>query len=148
MPRSDEEQPATVATWGWRFHHVGVPTDRRLPGEEETPALGMFVSGFRTSAYGVEWMRFADDSAVHPPIRTRPHIAFVVDDLRAALADKAVIAPPSSPSLCPCAGRRRDRGRDPRDLAAHDRARSVVRRTWSVGGVGRDGDPPLTRGSA
>ncbi len=96
--RRDREPPRATAEWGWRFHHVGVPTTTPHPGEVHLEALGMHVSGFPTSPYGVEWMRFDPKSPVHELIRTVPHVAFVVDDLDAALEGKDVLSPPSEPS--------------------------------------------------
>jgi len=58
----------------------------------------MHVSGFDTSPFGVEWMRFDDDSPLPELIRTVPHLAFVVDDLDAALAGRDVLFPAGSPS--------------------------------------------------
>ena len=28
--RSDHEPPTAVAEWGWRYHHMGIPTDQQL----------------------------------------------------------------------------------------------------------------------
>jgi hypothetical protein len=58
----------------------------------------MYVSGFSSSPYGIEWMRFESDSPLPEIIRTVPHIAFEVDDLEAALQNQEVIFPPGSPS--------------------------------------------------
>jgi len=97
-PRLDHELPRAIAEWGWRFHHVGIPTAAPRPGETHLAAFGMHVSGFPESPYGVEWMRFDADSPISELIRTVPHLAFVVDDLEAALEGKEVLTPPSSPS--------------------------------------------------
>jgi hypothetical protein len=40
-----------------------------------------YVSGFGTSPFGIEWMRFEKDSPIDPLIQSVPHIAFEVDDL-------------------------------------------------------------------
>ena len=58
----------------------------------------MHVAGFETSPYGIEWMRFEDDSPVTELVRRMPHMAFEVDDLDAALQGKELLGPPSSPS--------------------------------------------------
>jgi len=97
-PRLDHELPFAVSEWGWRFHHLGVPTSAARPGEVYLAAFKMYVSGFESSPYGVEWMRFEPGSPVPELIRTVPHLAFVVDDLDAALAGKEVLTPPNSPS--------------------------------------------------
>ena len=59
----------------------------------------MYVSGFDTIPFGIEWMRFEPDSPVNALVRRVPHLAFGVDDLDAELAKHAflLLAPPGSP---------------------------------------------------
>jgi hypothetical protein len=96
--RRDHEPPAAITRWGWRFHHLGIPTTRPRPGEKHLARLKLYVSGFDTSPYGIEWMRFEPTCAVSDLVRTVPHIAFEVDDLEAALEGKEVLAEIASPS--------------------------------------------------
>jgi hypothetical protein len=79
--RQDHEQPAAIQKWGWRYHHTGIPTAECRPGERYLRQYGMYVSGFEESPFGIEWMRFDDDSPIPPVIRTVPHVAFEADDL-------------------------------------------------------------------
>jgi hypothetical protein len=58
----------------------------------------MYVSGFETSPYGIEWMRFEPGSPVSELVRTVPHIAFVVDDLDAEIEGKELLGGVSEPS--------------------------------------------------
>ncbi len=96
--RQAHEQPLAATKWGWRFHHLGIPTTVPHPGEVFLPHLKIHVAGFETSPFGIEWMRFDPDCRVHELVRTVPHLAFEVDDLEAALAGRRVISPTSSPS--------------------------------------------------
>jgi hypothetical protein len=96
--RADREPPAATGRWGWRYHHVGVPTDRPRAGERYLAAWKVHVSGFETSPFGVEWMRYEPGSPVHELVRTVPHLAFEVDDLEAALEGREVLTPPNSPA--------------------------------------------------
>lgn len=98
MHREDYEQPEAISRWGWRFHHLGIPTDRELSDATALPEYGMHVSGFESSPYGIQWMRFTSNSPVHELVKTVPHLAFEVDDIESALAGKTVITPPNSPS--------------------------------------------------
>lgn len=98
MARQDHEPPCATGEWGWRFHHIGVPTQEPRPGERYLPQFGMYVSGFPASPYGVEWMRFDPDSPLDEIVRTVPHVAFEVDDIDRALEGKEVLTPPNSPS--------------------------------------------------
>lgn len=98
--RSDKELPEAVAAWGWKYHHTGVPTEEIRPNEKYLPQFKMHVSGFNTSPYGIEWMRFEKGSPIHTLIRTVTHVAFVVDDLDAELKRSGmnVITEPNPPS--------------------------------------------------
>jgi len=96
--RRDHEPPAAVAERGWRYHHLGVPTRTPRAGERHLAHLKIYVSGFDTSPYGIEWMRFEAGCQVSELVRTVPHLAFEVDDLDKALEGKELLSPPSSPS--------------------------------------------------
>ncbi len=96
--RRDHEPPPATARWGWRYHHTGIPTRRRRPGERYLARFGMYVSGFPESPYGVEWMRFEAGSPVSKLVQTVPHVAFEVDDIDAALEGKEVLTAPGRPS--------------------------------------------------
>jgi hypothetical protein len=96
--RKDDEFPAATAREGWRYHHLGIPTKIPRQGEKHLPAFGLYVSGFETSACGIEWMRFEEGSPVSELIQTVPHIAFVVDDLEAAIEGKEILTGINSPS--------------------------------------------------
>ena len=96
--RKDNELPLATVDWGWQYHHTGIPVKDPIPGERYIPHLKMYVAGFETSPYGIEWMRFEDDAPIHELIRTVPHVAFVVPDLEEALKGKDVLTGPESPS--------------------------------------------------
>ena len=81
-----------------RYHHLGIPTSESRPGERYLPEFGMHVSGYETSPFRIEWMRFDEDSPVPELVRRMPHIAFEVDDLEAALEGRDVLIAPNSPS--------------------------------------------------
>ena len=81
-----------------KYHHLGIPTTQPRPGERYLAHLKVYVVGYETSAYGVEWMRFDPDCNVPELVRTVPHVAFEVEDLDAELAGKEVIIAPTSPS--------------------------------------------------
>ena len=81
VQREDFEPPTAVVEWGWKYHHMGIPTTEKKPNEKYIPHLKFYVSGFSKSPYGVEWMRFEKDSPIHELIQRVPHIAFEVDDL-------------------------------------------------------------------
>jgi hypothetical protein len=98
--RLDFEPPLSVEKWGWKYHHLGIPTNRIMPGEKYLPQFKLYVSGFSTSPFGVEWMRFEDDSPINPLIKTISHIAFTVDDLEKELRTRGlkIITEPNQPA--------------------------------------------------
>ena len=98
--RQDHEPPPAIAEWGWRYHHTGIPTTGPIENEKYLPQYKFHCGGFCSSPFGIEWMRFDDDSPVHELIKTVPHVAFEVDDLDLELQkhDFNIISPPGSPS--------------------------------------------------
>jgi len=80
------------------YHHIGIPTDKSFPDERYLEDYRMYVSGFETSPFGVEWMRFEPDSPLPELVKTVPHVAFEVDDLEAAIAGHEILIEPNSPS--------------------------------------------------
>jgi len=98
--RQGHELPEATEKWGWKYHHTGIPTKEKIPGEKYLPHLKFYVSGFDTSPFGIEWMRFEDDCPVPDLIKTVPHVAFEVDDIDKALKGHnfEVLSPPGVPS--------------------------------------------------
>lgn len=95
--RQDHEPPAVIRQ-GWRYHHIGIPTETPRPCEQYLEEYKMYVAGFETSPYGIEWMRFEEGSPISELVRTVPHIAFEVDDLDKEIQEKKLLGEVSSPS--------------------------------------------------
>ena len=81
-----------------RYHHLGIPTTMPHAGERHLAEHGVFVSGYETSPYGIEWMRWEPQSPLPDLVKTVPHVAFEVDDLDAEMAGHEVLIAPNSPS--------------------------------------------------
>ena len=98
--RADYELPECIEQWGWKYHHMGIPTREKMPGEIYLPYFKFYVSGFQTSPFGVEWMRFEADSPIHPLVQTVPHLAFEVENLNYELKNRNfnIITQPNPPS--------------------------------------------------
>ena len=98
--RIDHELAKCAETWGWIYHHMGIPTKEKKANETYVPQYKLYVSGFSTSPFGVEWMRFDADSEIHPLIQTIPHLAFIVENLDYELANRKfnIITEPNEPS--------------------------------------------------
>jgi hypothetical protein len=98
--RKDNEPPLATGEWGWRFHHIGIPTSEKHDREEYLPKLKLYVTGFEDSPFGVEWMRFEPGSKVHELISKVAHVAFEVKDIEKEISEKnlEIISGPDSPS--------------------------------------------------
>ena len=98
--RNDQELVECVAQWGWIYHHLGIPTEEKRTEETYLAQFKFYVSGFPTSPFGVEWLRFEEDSPIHPLIQTVPHLAFIVKDIDYELSNRKfnIITQPNSPS--------------------------------------------------
>ena len=81
-----------------RYHHIGIPTDKPLPVEDYIEKYKLYASGYLQSTYGVEWMKFDPDCPLPELVKTVPHVAFVVDDIKSAIAGKEVLIEPNSPA--------------------------------------------------
>jgi hypothetical protein len=97
--RLEHELPESIESWGWKYHHLGIPTKEKIANERYIPHLKFYVSGFDTSPFGIEWMRFEDDCPIPELIQTLPHLAFEVDDLDLELSrhDFNVLTKPNAP---------------------------------------------------
>jgi len=98
--RQDYELPESIVSWGWKYHHLGLPTKKKMPHETYLPKFKLYRSGFENSPFGIEWMRYKKDSPVNRLVQKAPHVAFEVNNLDYELAnrDLNVITKPNSPS--------------------------------------------------
>jgi hypothetical protein len=98
--RQEFELPKAIESWNWKYHHLGIPTQQKMPNEKYLPQFKFYVSGFEESPFGVEWMRFDDDCILHELIKTVPHLAFEVEDLDFELATRGlkIITEPNPPA--------------------------------------------------
>ena len=55
-----------------KYHHLGIPTDTPRDNETYLKEYKVFVSGYETSPYGIEWMRFEPDSPLPELVKTVP----------------------------------------------------------------------------
>jgi diaminopimelate epimerase len=81
-----------------KYHHLGIPTTNKMPGERYLEGHHVWVSGYEESNYNIEWMRYEPECTLLEIVKTVPHVAFEVDDVVAAIKGKKVIIQPNSPS--------------------------------------------------
>jgi hypothetical protein len=82
----------------FRYHHVGIPTHTPVAGENYLKEHKVYHAGYESSEFGIEWMRYEEGCTLPDIIKTVPHIAFQVDDLKEASKGRKVIVEPNSPS--------------------------------------------------
>jgi hypothetical protein len=82
-----------------KYHHLGIPTTVPLDGEEYLKKFKIYVSGYETSPFGIEWMRYEPECTLPELVKTVPHVAFEVENLAEAIEGKEVLIPPNSPSV-------------------------------------------------
>ena len=99
MKRQEHELPKVTEDWGWKYHHLGIPTSTKMPNERYLDQFKFYISGFTESPFGIEWMRFENDSPMHELIKTIPHLAFEVENLDHELEihQFELLAKPNSP---------------------------------------------------
>lgn len=99
MNRKEHELPMVTEEWGWKYHHLGIPTSKVMPRERYLPQFKFYITGFSQSPFGVEWMRFEKDSLIHELIQTVPHLAFEVENLDEQLKKHKfeLLSEPNSP---------------------------------------------------
>lgn len=76
------------------FNHFGVPTSVKSENENYFEDIKVYATDPETHPYRVEFLRFEADSPLHEAVRTRPHAAFLVPNLDAAIEGQDVIIPP------------------------------------------------------
>lgn len=77
-----------------RFDHVGLVTAEPQRGESWVEATRVWVTSPRDHPFNIEWLRFEPDSPVTGLLRTAPHVAYRVDDVRRAIDGHTVLAEP------------------------------------------------------
>jgi hypothetical protein len=77
-----------------QYHHTGVVTDQKQPGEVYVEATKVWVTNPEDHPYLIEFLRFEPDTPVEPPVSDHCHTAYSVDDLEAAIEGKNVVLGP------------------------------------------------------
>jgi len=79
------------------FHHLGLPTTEKQPGEVYVEDTKVWVTTPDEHPQKIEYLRFEPDTPVTGPVRDMPHFAFKVDDLDAAIKGEEVLLGPFDP---------------------------------------------------
>ena len=77
---------------------MGIPYVESIPGEIYLKDYKCYHFGYENSKYGIEYMRYESDCPLPSIVKTKPHIAFEVDNIHEYIKGKKVIIQPNSPS--------------------------------------------------
>ncbi|MEW6338122.1 MAG: hypothetical protein ACOY3Y_01970 [Acidobacteriota bacterium] len=81
-----------------KYHHLGIPTADPRPGETYLEELRLYCTDHESNPFGIQWMRYEADCSLPELVKTVPHVAFEVEDLRLALEGHHVLIQPNTPS--------------------------------------------------
>ena len=76
------------------FSHVGIPTTAKHDNEHHNVDGGFFVTDYNATPTRIEWLRCEAHCELPEVIQKSTHVAFVVDDLTAALEGAEILVPP------------------------------------------------------
>tara|TARA_R100000365_G_C2733888_1_gene63584 strand:- start:696 stop:1034 length:339 start_codon:yes stop_codon:yes gene_type:complete len=77
------------------YDHIGIPTIHPSEGEVYQADISAHVYRVGTDGLRIEKIRFDTDAPFPQDVKTRPHIAFKVDDLAEAIFGKQIVMPPT-----------------------------------------------------
>jgi len=80
-----------------QFHHVGVPVDEPKPGETFLEEAKVHITDAASHPYQFEHLRFEPDSPLPERMQKNPHVAYMVEDLHAALDGENILLDPFEP---------------------------------------------------
>lgn len=75
-----------------------MPTTESIEGEDYLKEYKVYHFGYDQNPYGIEWMRYEDGCNLPEIVKTKPHVAFEVDNIHEAIKGKNVIIELNSPS--------------------------------------------------
>lgn len=75
------------------YHHTGIPVFDKMEGMTFIEPLKVWVTDAGSNPYKVEWLYFEPDSPMAAAIQDETHVAYVVEDIEAAVKGKSVLLP-------------------------------------------------------
>lgn len=81
----------------YRYHHLGIPTTKKLKNEEYMPEFDIYRSGYEENEFNIEWMRYGKKCKLPEIVKKLPHVCFEVNDVYEAIKGHEVIIQPNSP---------------------------------------------------
>jgi hypothetical protein len=79
------------------FSHIGIPSQVVRENENYMEGAKLYVTDFAESENNIEWLRFEEGTPMPEVLQTTAHVAFVVEDLDAALKGHELLIEPFEP---------------------------------------------------
>lgn len=79
------------------FHHLGLPTSERQPGEVYVEATKVWVTSPDDHPQKIEFLRFEPGTPVEGLVRDMPHFAYKTDEFDAEIEGEKVLLGPFAP---------------------------------------------------
>lgn len=79
------------------FSHIGIPTTDEKNWDGFFEPGKIHYTDFTKDPYSIEWVKFDSDSPMPEMMRTVPHVAYLVDEMEAALNGKEILVETFSP---------------------------------------------------
>jgi hypothetical protein len=79
------------------LNHIGIPTSVPQANETYMEEAKLHITDFAASPNKIEWLRFEEGSPMPEILQKSAHIAYKVDDIKAAMEGKEVLLEPFSP---------------------------------------------------
>jgi glyoxylase I family protein len=76
------------------FDHVGIPVPEKREGMRFLEAAGSWLTSPADHPFRVQFLYFPPESGAPEAVRTRPHVAYRVDDLDEAVGSRPLVAGP------------------------------------------------------
>jgi len=77
-----------------KFNHVGYRSYVKREGEMYYEPNKVWITNAEGHPFKVEWLRYEDDSPVLEPVKSQPHVGFVVNNLEEALEGQNLLLGP------------------------------------------------------
>ena len=79
------------------YHHTGIPVFEKMEGMMYVEPLKVWVTDAGANPYKIEWLYFEPDSPMAAAIQDETHVAYVVENIDAAVKGKSVLWPICEP---------------------------------------------------
>ena len=79
------------------YNHTGIPVAEKLDGMVKVDTFKVWVTPADQHPYKIEYLYFEPDSPMAAAVQDDTHVAYVVDDIEAAVKGKKILWPICEP---------------------------------------------------